>query len=129
MSGSKPGESGPIAVAPAPRAPAHAATVELRLALVCYGGVSLAIYMHGVTLEIQKLVAASRAYEENPDENPFEESDTEHAYWQALARREQDDRHPHPRGGRRDLGHVGRRDQRDRPRQGARAQSPAGRAA
>lgn len=25
---------------------------ELRLALVCYGGVSLAVYMHGVTKEI-----------------------------------------------------------------------------
>lgn len=34
---------------------------ELRLALVCYGGVSLAIYMHGVTKEILKLVRASRA--------------------------------------------------------------------
>ncbi|MFZ5609309.1 MAG: patatin-like protein [Pseudomonadota bacterium] len=35
---------------------------ELRLALVCYGGVSLAVYMHGVTKEILKLVRASRAY-------------------------------------------------------------------
>ncbi|MES1991947.1 MAG: patatin-like protein [Pseudomonadota bacterium] len=35
---------------------------ELRLALVCYGGVSLAIYMHGVTKEILKLVRASRIY-------------------------------------------------------------------
>jgi len=35
---------------------------ELRLALVCYGGVSLAVYMHGVTKEIQKLVRASRIY-------------------------------------------------------------------
>jgi len=35
---------------------------ELRLALVCYGGVSLAVYMHGVTKEIHKLVRASRAY-------------------------------------------------------------------
>jgi len=33
---------------------------ELRLALVCYGGVSLAVYMHGVTKEILKLVRASR---------------------------------------------------------------------
>ncbi|MBM3568455.1 MAG: patatin-like protein [Alphaproteobacteria bacterium] len=40
---------------------------ELRLALVCYGGVSLAIYMHGVTGEIQKLVRASRAFHEHPD--------------------------------------------------------------
>lgn len=35
---------------------------ELRIALVCYGGVSLAIYMHGVTKEIWKLARASRAY-------------------------------------------------------------------
>ena len=25
---------------------------ELRIALVCYGGISLAVYMHGVTKEI-----------------------------------------------------------------------------
>lgn len=35
---------------------------ELRLALVCYGGVSLAVYMHGVSKEILKLVSASRSY-------------------------------------------------------------------
>lgn len=35
---------------------------ELRIALVCYGGVSLAVYMHGVTKEIWKAVRASRAY-------------------------------------------------------------------
>ena len=34
---------------------------ELRLALVCYGGVSLAIYMHGITKEIWKLLRASAA--------------------------------------------------------------------
>ncbi len=34
---------------------------ELRLALVCYGGVSLAVYMHGVTKEIWHLARASRA--------------------------------------------------------------------
>ncbi|MEO9463025.1 MAG: patatin-like protein [Marinomonas sp.] len=33
---------------------------ELRLALVCYGGVSLAVYMHGVTKEIWHLARASR---------------------------------------------------------------------
>jgi patatin-related protein len=32
---------------------------ELRLGLVCYGGSSLAIYMHGVTKEIHRLVKAS----------------------------------------------------------------------
>jgi patatin-related protein len=34
---------------------------ELRIALVCFGGVSLAVYMHGVSKEILKLVRASRA--------------------------------------------------------------------
>jgi patatin-related protein len=33
---------------------------ELRIALVCYGGVSLAVYMHGVTKEVWKLLRASR---------------------------------------------------------------------
>lgn len=35
---------------------------ELRLALVCYGGVSLAVYMHGVTKELWKLLRASEAH-------------------------------------------------------------------
>jgi patatin-related protein len=34
---------------------------ELRIALVCFGGVSLAVYMHGVSKEILKLVRASCA--------------------------------------------------------------------
>jgi len=34
---------------------------ELRIALVCFGGVSLAIYMHGVSKEILKLQRASSA--------------------------------------------------------------------
>ena len=34
---------------------------ELRIALVCYGGVSLAVYMHGVTKELWHAVRASRA--------------------------------------------------------------------
>ncbi len=33
---------------------------ELRLALVCFGGISLAIYMHGVSKEILKLARASK---------------------------------------------------------------------
>lgn len=33
---------------------------ELRIALVCYGGVSLAVYMHGVTKEVWQLARASR---------------------------------------------------------------------
>jgi patatin-related protein len=35
---------------------------ELRLALICYGGISLAVYMHGITREIWHMVRASRAY-------------------------------------------------------------------
>ena len=35
---------------------------ELRLALVCYVGISLAVYMHGITKEIWRLVCASRAF-------------------------------------------------------------------
>lgn len=35
---------------------------ELRLALVCYGGISLAVYMHGITLEVWRLARASRAF-------------------------------------------------------------------
>lgn len=34
---------------------------ELRLALVCYGGISLAVYMHGITKEIWHAARASRA--------------------------------------------------------------------
>jgi len=34
-------------------------TKELRLAIVCYGGSSLAIYMHGVTKELNRLVKGS----------------------------------------------------------------------
>ena len=35
---------------------------ELRLALVCYGGISLAVYMHGITKEVWRMVRASQAY-------------------------------------------------------------------
>jgi patatin-related protein len=33
---------------------------ELRIALVCFGGISLAVYMHGISKEILKLTRASR---------------------------------------------------------------------
>src|SRR3546814_20563446 len=36
-------------------------TKEVRLALICYGGVSLAVYMHGIVKEIWKLLQASQA--------------------------------------------------------------------
>ncbi len=38
---------------------------ELRLALVCYGGVSLAVYMHGITKEVWRLARASRAFHDD----------------------------------------------------------------
>jgi patatin-related protein len=61
-----------------------AATKELRLALVLYGGLSLAIYMHGITKELHKLVAASRALDDSDGKNPFPPATTEHVYWDAL---------------------------------------------
>lgn len=61
-------------------------TKELRLAIVCYGGVSLAIYMHGVTKEIHKLILASAALERDPSTNPFGSQTTEWVYWDILSR-------------------------------------------
>ncbi len=67
---------------------------ELRLALVCYGGISLAIYMHGITKEFQKLLRASKIYHKkveqkdnsyigkNEDNN--RETDTEIIYYELL---------------------------------------------
>ena len=69
-----------------PDLPADQDTRELRLALVCYGGVSLAIYMHGITKELEKLVRASARHAES-DENPFRPDQTEYAYFNALARK------------------------------------------
>ncbi len=67
---------------------------ELRLALVLYGGVSLAVYMFGVCREISKLVRASKQFHGVPPaqratapfpnegaENP-RESDTEAVYFE-----------------------------------------------
>lgn len=46
---------------------------ELRLALICYGGISLAIYMHGITKEIWRVARASRAFlKAIPPENRVE---------------------------------------------------------
>jgi len=44
-------------------------TKELRLALVCYGGSSLAVYMHGVTKELNRLVKASASLEAGNGDN------------------------------------------------------------
>ena len=35
---------------------------ELRIALICYGGISLAVYMHGVTKEVWLATRASRGF-------------------------------------------------------------------
>jgi patatin-related protein len=60
---------------------------ELRVALVCFGGVSLAVYMHGVCKEVLKLVRASSALHAIADRaarsaasffDGFDESDPEY---------------------------------------------------
>ncbi|MGV3512021.1 MAG: patatin-like protein [Novosphingobium sp.] len=43
---------------------------ELRLALVCYGGISLAVYMHGVTKELWHATRASRAFHCPDEQHP-----------------------------------------------------------
>lgn len=48
---------------------------ELRLALVCYGGVSLAVYMHGTTKEVWKLVRASMRRRSGPGLPPASDSE------------------------------------------------------
>lgn len=46
---------------------------ELRLALICYGGISLAIYMHGITKEIWRAAKASRVFHKGlQPESPVE---------------------------------------------------------
>ena len=56
---------------------------ELRLAVVCYGGVSLAVYMHGVTKELHKLICAARQFDTRRGKNPFPNG-TEKVYFDAL---------------------------------------------
>jgi len=46
----------------------------LRLALICYGGISLAVYMHGITKEVWRLAKASRDFHSRERERPQEES-------------------------------------------------------
>ncbi len=53
---------------------------ELRLALVCYGGISLAVYMHGITKEVWKLVRASATRRRGDPVGP----DTEAVYGELL---------------------------------------------
>ncbi len=69
---------------------------EMRLAVVIYGGASLALYMHGVSKELLKLVRASKIlhevgaeraatmpYRESPDQRG---ADTEAVYFELLKR-------------------------------------------
>ncbi len=53
---------------------------ELRLALVCQGGVSLAVYMHGVTRELWQLLRASEARLAGRPREPGESD----AVWRAM---------------------------------------------
>lgn len=65
---------------------------ELRVALVCYGGISLAVYMHGVTKELWKLCCASRSFHAgvpHPEDSPhrdgsFQGEDSLGVYWRML---------------------------------------------
>ena len=72
---------------------------ELRLALVCYGGLSLAVYMHGLSKEILKLARASallagvaspalksRLSYDDVNDDPRRETDTERHYFKLLQR-------------------------------------------
>jgi len=65
--------------------PGNGSVKELRLGLVCYGGSSLAIYMHGVTKELHRLVRAS-AQLESPNGAPesAKESASEGVYRRLL---------------------------------------------
>jgi patatin-related protein len=67
---------------------------ELRLAVVIYGGASLAVYMHGVSKELLKVIRASKVlhemgiddarhltYHDGPDDRPC---DTEAVYFEIL---------------------------------------------
>jgi len=68
---------------------------ELRLGVVLTGGVSLVVYIHGVSKELLKLVRASRAYHDRDDTDgrvpdtytdscPGREVDTERVYFDLL---------------------------------------------
>ncbi|WP_379546797.1 patatin-like protein [Qipengyuania sp. DSG2-2] len=58
---------------------------ELRIALVCYGGVSLAVYMHGVTKEVWKLARASRAFHDGDTDAAEARDGAEAVYLRLLA--------------------------------------------
>jgi patatin-related protein len=74
-------ENVPTAAPKTVRAPAGDVK-ELRLGLVCYGGVSLAIYMHGMTKEIHRAIRASVLEEQDLPSDPSAAS--ERAYRELL---------------------------------------------
>jgi patatin-related protein len=59
---------------------------ELRIALVCYGGISLAVYMHGVTKELWHLVRASCQFHREDGQKPVGLSPTAKVYADLLER-------------------------------------------
>ena len=64
---------------------------EVRLAVVLYGGVSLAIYMHGMTKELHRLVKASAL--EDRGLGPDDDSPTERVYRRLLRLIQEHDEH------------------------------------
>jgi patatin-related protein len=63
---------------------------ELRLGLVCYGGVSLAIYMHGMTKEIHRAVRASVLEEKGLNSEDDAKSEQEYRKLLHALRQERD---------------------------------------
>lgn len=59
---------------------------ELRIALVCYGGISLAVYMHGVTKEVWHLARASCQFHRAEGEPPVALTPTAKVYLELLDR-------------------------------------------
>lgn len=64
---------------------------ELRIALVCYGGISLAVYMHGVTKEVWHLARASCQFHRDYGQTAVKLSPTAKVYLQLLERIEADE--------------------------------------
>lgn len=60
-----PGDSSPAAAVPSPAA---GADQEIRFAVVMYGGISLAIYMHGIAQELLRLVRSTSGADVRHDE-------------------------------------------------------------
>ena len=109
----------------APAAPScHARRMrekELRIALVCYGGVSLAVYMHGITKEIWRLAKASQRSIRATVRDPEPRADDVYSTLLAPSRPEADTdmrdhrRHPRRRQRGRDQRHLPRPRHRHRP--------------